>query len=246
MRFLENILTELRHAGLVQSRRGAEGGYWLSRLPREVTIADDHPRRRGPAGERARRAARTSSTTRATASRCASVWIALRRQHPRRPRAVTLADIVADELPPDVGPAPGATPRAPPPRRVCMRRRLLAHLDQVAAQTGPRADQQAEEDPERRSSIGLASGATASSSVRRLAVAARTPWAAAAARRRSGPRRARAAPPRARVICAQSCSPSASSELDPHLEARGGRSARSSPPRPPAPAPAGSRGRAGG
>jgi Rrf2 family protein len=40
MPFLENILSELRHNGLVQSRRGAEGGYWLSRLPREVTIAD--------------------------------------------------------------------------------------------------------------------------------------------------------------------------------------------------------------
>ena len=38
--FLENILAELRHNGLVQSRRGAEGGYWLSRLPEEVTIAD--------------------------------------------------------------------------------------------------------------------------------------------------------------------------------------------------------------
>jgi Rrf2 family protein len=40
MPFLENILSELRHSGLVQSRRGAEGGYWLSRLPREVSIAD--------------------------------------------------------------------------------------------------------------------------------------------------------------------------------------------------------------
>jgi Rrf2 family protein len=40
MPFLENILSELRHNGLVQSRRGAEGGYWLSRLPREVTIAE--------------------------------------------------------------------------------------------------------------------------------------------------------------------------------------------------------------
>ena len=31
LRFLENILGELRHAGLVRSQRGAEGGYWLAR-----------------------------------------------------------------------------------------------------------------------------------------------------------------------------------------------------------------------
>ncbi len=29
-RFCENILGELRQAGLVRSRRGAEGGYWLA------------------------------------------------------------------------------------------------------------------------------------------------------------------------------------------------------------------------
>src|SRR5207237_9381407 len=30
LKFLENILLDLKHAGLVQSQRGAEGGYWLS------------------------------------------------------------------------------------------------------------------------------------------------------------------------------------------------------------------------
>ena len=29
--FLENILAELRHHGLVHSQRGADGGYWLAR-----------------------------------------------------------------------------------------------------------------------------------------------------------------------------------------------------------------------
>ena len=32
IKFLENILLELRHAGVVQSQRGIEGGYWLARL----------------------------------------------------------------------------------------------------------------------------------------------------------------------------------------------------------------------
>ena len=39
-KFLENILSELRHAGLVESQRGSEGGYWLSLPPEKVTVAD--------------------------------------------------------------------------------------------------------------------------------------------------------------------------------------------------------------
>ena len=31
LKFLENILTDLRHAGIVRAQRGAEGGYWLAR-----------------------------------------------------------------------------------------------------------------------------------------------------------------------------------------------------------------------
>ena len=40
LKFLENILLELRHHGLVQSQRGAEGGYWLARPADEITLAD--------------------------------------------------------------------------------------------------------------------------------------------------------------------------------------------------------------
>ncbi|MEY2422301.1 MAG: hypothetical protein QOI95_2368 [Acidimicrobiaceae bacterium] len=40
MKFLENILSELRRSGLVGSRRGAEGGYWLARPAKDITIAD--------------------------------------------------------------------------------------------------------------------------------------------------------------------------------------------------------------
>jgi len=38
--FLENILLDLRHAELVASRRGVEGGYRLARPPEEISIAD--------------------------------------------------------------------------------------------------------------------------------------------------------------------------------------------------------------
>jgi len=40
MKFLESILSELRRAGIVGSRRGAEGGYWLALPPKDITVAD--------------------------------------------------------------------------------------------------------------------------------------------------------------------------------------------------------------
>ena len=38
--FLENILLDLRHAELVASRRGVEGGYRLARPAAEISVAD--------------------------------------------------------------------------------------------------------------------------------------------------------------------------------------------------------------
>src|SRR5204863_451055 len=38
--FLENIFGDLRNAGLVASRRGADGGYWLARPAEEISLAD--------------------------------------------------------------------------------------------------------------------------------------------------------------------------------------------------------------
>ena len=38
--FLEQVFAQLRRAGLVESRRGAKGGYVLARAPGEVSLAD--------------------------------------------------------------------------------------------------------------------------------------------------------------------------------------------------------------
>jgi len=38
-RFLEQILNDLRSAGVVQSKRGVAGGYRLARRPEEITLA---------------------------------------------------------------------------------------------------------------------------------------------------------------------------------------------------------------
>jgi len=40
LRFLEQVLSSLRKAGLVESVRGAQGGYVLNRLPSEIRISD--------------------------------------------------------------------------------------------------------------------------------------------------------------------------------------------------------------
>ena len=40
LRFLENILSDLRNAGIVESRRGVEGGYLLARPASEIALAD--------------------------------------------------------------------------------------------------------------------------------------------------------------------------------------------------------------
>ncbi|MBI3994569.1 MAG: Rrf2 family transcriptional regulator [Nitrospirae bacterium] len=40
LRFLEQVLSGLRKAGLIESLRGAQGGYALSRPPSEIRVSD--------------------------------------------------------------------------------------------------------------------------------------------------------------------------------------------------------------
>src|SRR3954453_19743194 len=40
LKFLEHILLELKHHGIVRARRGAKGGFWLARRADEVTVAE--------------------------------------------------------------------------------------------------------------------------------------------------------------------------------------------------------------
>jgi Rrf2 family protein len=51
LRFLEQILQDLRRAGLVEARRGPRGGYALARPPGEVSMADVMRAVRGPLDE---------------------------------------------------------------------------------------------------------------------------------------------------------------------------------------------------
>ena len=49
-RFLEVILNQLKKAGFVESQRGNEGGYMLTRLPYELTVGDVVRFVQGPIG----------------------------------------------------------------------------------------------------------------------------------------------------------------------------------------------------
>jgi Rrf2 family protein len=101
LRFLENILGELRHVGLVQSRRGMDGGYWLARPPDDVTLAEIIRAVEGPlASVRGEPPNELSFTGAATPLR--DVWIALRANIRDILESVTLADVVAGELPESV------------------------------------------------------------------------------------------------------------------------------------------------
>jgi len=98
MPFLENILSELRQQGLVQSRRGAEGGYWLSRLPQEVTIAEVIRAVEGPlASVRGRPPDELAYS--GAAGPLQQVWMALRGNISDVLDRVTLADVVSGTLP---------------------------------------------------------------------------------------------------------------------------------------------------
>ncbi|MFI7588366.1 RrF2 family transcriptional regulator [Spongisporangium articulatum] len=96
--FLLNILAELRTAGLVQSRRGAEGGYRLAAAPAEVAVADVIRAIDGPlaniAGERPEDVEYAGS-----AEQLRNVWVAMRATMRQVLEATTLADVASGTLP---------------------------------------------------------------------------------------------------------------------------------------------------
>lgn len=101
LKFLENILLDLKHAGLVQSQRGAVGGYWLAKAPEEITVADVIRAVEGPiANVRGERPEQVEYAGSAEALR--EVWIAVRGNLRAVLEAVTLADLAAGRLPDDV------------------------------------------------------------------------------------------------------------------------------------------------
>lgn len=99
--FLENILSDLRRAGIVASQRGSVGGYWLAVPAESVTIADVIRTVEGPLadvrGERLEDLAYVGP-----AASLRDVWVATRASLRNVLEAVTIADVASSRLPPVV------------------------------------------------------------------------------------------------------------------------------------------------
>jgi Rrf2 family protein len=101
LNFLENILSELRRAGIAESRRGAAGGYLLARPPRDVSVADVIRAVEGPLAN-VRGMSPDALAYGGSAERLRDVWVALRASVRAVLEQVTLADVAKGELPPHV------------------------------------------------------------------------------------------------------------------------------------------------
>jgi Rrf2 family protein len=94
LKFLENILVELRRAEIVTSQRGAEGGYQLAKLAAEISLADVIRAVEGPiATVRGARPEDVAYTGAAVGLR--EVWIDLRASMRGVLEETSLADLVA-------------------------------------------------------------------------------------------------------------------------------------------------------
>ncbi len=98
LKFLENILTDLRHAGIVRAQRGAEGGYWLAKPAAEVTLGAVIRAVDGPLAS-VRGEAPEEVEYEGAAENLQVVWIALRASMRSVVDEITLADVVAGRMP---------------------------------------------------------------------------------------------------------------------------------------------------
>jgi Rrf2 family protein len=100
-KFLEGILTQLRRTGLLESRRGATGGFRLALPATEISVADVMRAVDGPlAAVRGLRPEDTEYGGAATV--LPQVWVALRAAVRNVLEGVTLADLASGHLPTDV------------------------------------------------------------------------------------------------------------------------------------------------
>ena len=101
LKFLENILIDLRHAGIVRSQRGADGGYWLARGPDSISVGEVIRAVDGPLAS-VRGEAPEDLDYDGAAENLQAVWIAVRASLRSVVDELTLADVVAGRLPADI------------------------------------------------------------------------------------------------------------------------------------------------
>ncbi|HWE81864.1 MAG TPA: Rrf2 family transcriptional regulator [Gaiellaceae bacterium] len=101
IKFLENIMSDLRNSGLVRSQRGIDGGYWLARPAAEISLAQVMRAVDGPLAN-VRGLPPEDVSYSGIAEPLRDVWIGVRASLRRVLEAVTLADVARGELPADV------------------------------------------------------------------------------------------------------------------------------------------------
>jgi Rrf2 family protein len=98
LRFLENILGDLRNAGIVESRRGVEGGYLLARPAGQIALADVIRAVDGPlanvAGTRPNQLEYDGST-----EKLRDIWVGVRAALRGVLEDTTIADVANKKLP---------------------------------------------------------------------------------------------------------------------------------------------------
>ena len=100
-KFMENILLDLKHSGIVRTQRGAAGGYWLSRPASEIPLARVIRAVEGPLAN-VRGEWPEDVEYRGAARSLTEVWIAVRANLRAVLETVTLADLVEGSLPASV------------------------------------------------------------------------------------------------------------------------------------------------
>jgi Rrf2 family protein len=99
--FLESVLLDLKHAGIVQSQRGASGGFRLARPPTEISLADVIRAVDGPIADvRGDRPERIEYP--GPARHLQHVWIAVRASLREILEGTSLKDLVDGHLAPEV------------------------------------------------------------------------------------------------------------------------------------------------
>ncbi len=99
--FLQNILNQLRRAGLVASQRGSEGGYRLARPATDISLADVMRAVEGPLAE-VRGDRPEHAIYKGSAEHLQVVWVAVRASLRSVLENVSLAEVVSGDLPPAI------------------------------------------------------------------------------------------------------------------------------------------------
>jgi Rrf2 family protein len=101
LKYLLDILRDLKRAELVRSKRGPEGGFTLSRSPADISLADVFRAVDGPLADVHDESLRGLEYPE-PAQALPEVWMAIRGSLRRVLETVSVADLVAGHLPPSV------------------------------------------------------------------------------------------------------------------------------------------------